>query len=174
MRFILVFASTPTLTHNATSLILPGGADITAAAGDVAWVESLGSGNWKCLVYMPAGGYAKTYAEQTWTAQQTPMNGALTSDATVNWNGDTNGQIVSLSLTEATTMAAPTNINEHACYVIRIINNGTTTITWDAAYKFPYGVDHVMTSTTDAVDILTFIGGPFNTLYCIGQAKGLA
>ena len=65
MRFILVFASTPTLTHNATSFILPGGADITAAAGDVAWVESLGSGNWRCLVYMPAVGYQKIDAELT-------------------------------------------------------------------------------------------------------------
>jgi hypothetical protein len=65
MRFFLVFASTPTLTHNATSLILPGWADITAVAGDVAWVESLGSGNWKCLAYMPAAGYQGMDAELT-------------------------------------------------------------------------------------------------------------
>ena len=56
MRFILVFAGTPVIKHNATSLILPGGADITAAAGDVAWVESLGSGNWRCLAYQKADG----------------------------------------------------------------------------------------------------------------------
>jgi len=56
MRFILVFAGALTFTHNATSLILPGAANITTAAGDVAWVESLGSGNWKCLVYQKANG----------------------------------------------------------------------------------------------------------------------
>jgi hypothetical protein len=32
--FMLTFDSTPTLTHHATNLILPGGANITAAAGD--------------------------------------------------------------------------------------------------------------------------------------------
>jgi hypothetical protein len=65
MRFILVFAGALVLTHNATSLILPGGSNITTAAGDVAWVESLGSGNWKCLAYMPATGYQARDAELT-------------------------------------------------------------------------------------------------------------
>lgn len=37
-----------TLTHNATSLKLPGGANIVTAAGDVAYLCSLGGGNWKC------------------------------------------------------------------------------------------------------------------------------
>ena len=36
-----------TLTHNATSLIIPGGANIVAAAGDVFRFESLGGGNWR-------------------------------------------------------------------------------------------------------------------------------
>ena len=34
-----------TLTHNATSLIIPGGADVTTAVGDIAFVRSLGGGN---------------------------------------------------------------------------------------------------------------------------------
>jgi hypothetical protein len=55
---ILVFAGSLTYTHNATSLILPGAANITTAAGDVAWVVSLGSGNWRCLSYVPATGYS--------------------------------------------------------------------------------------------------------------------
>lgn len=40
-----------TLTYNASSLILPGAANITTAAGDIAEFVSLGSGNWKCLYY---------------------------------------------------------------------------------------------------------------------------
>lgn len=47
----LTFDSALTLTHNAVSLILPGGANITTASGDVALVRSLGAGNWKCLSY---------------------------------------------------------------------------------------------------------------------------
>ena len=42
----LRFAGALTLTHNATSLILPGGANITTAAGDTGTAKSLGSGNW--------------------------------------------------------------------------------------------------------------------------------
>lgn len=51
---VLVFAGALTLTHNATSLILPGAANITTAAGDIAIMRSLGSGNWKCVSYTRA------------------------------------------------------------------------------------------------------------------------
>jgi len=54
----LVFAGALTLTHNATSLILPSAASITTAAGDVAQMVSLGSGNWRCVNYMKANGQA--------------------------------------------------------------------------------------------------------------------
>ncbi|MFA5941409.1 MAG: hypothetical protein WC809_18810 [Sinimarinibacterium sp.] len=57
LRFV-TFAGALLLTHNATSLILPGGANITTAAGDSAAFVSLGSGNWRCLVYTKANGYA--------------------------------------------------------------------------------------------------------------------
>ena len=53
---VLIFAGALTLTHNATSLILPGGANIATAAGDVAHMRSLGSGNWKCVGYTTASG----------------------------------------------------------------------------------------------------------------------
>jgi hypothetical protein len=57
MRFLLRFADGgAVLTHNAASLILPGNANITTAGGDIAWMQSLGSGNWKCLVYQKADG----------------------------------------------------------------------------------------------------------------------
>lgn len=45
------FTGALTLTHNATSLILPGGANITTAANDTAVFRSLGSGNWQCISY---------------------------------------------------------------------------------------------------------------------------
>lgn len=52
----LVFTTALQITHNATSLILPGAANITTAAGDVAEFVSLGSGNWRCLYYSRANG----------------------------------------------------------------------------------------------------------------------
>lgn len=47
----VIFDGILTLTHNATSLILPGGTNIATAAGDVAIMVSEGSGNWRCVAY---------------------------------------------------------------------------------------------------------------------------
>lgn len=52
----VVFDGILTLTHNATSLILPGGANITTAAGDTATFRSEGGGNWRCMRYTRASG----------------------------------------------------------------------------------------------------------------------
>jgi len=62
---VLQFDGALTLTHNASSLILPGGANITTAAGDTATFISLGSGNWTCLHYTKKAGVAviPTYGE---------------------------------------------------------------------------------------------------------------
>jgi hypothetical protein len=51
---IIKFEGALTLTHNATSLILPGGANIKTADGDIAVMVSEGSGNWRCVSYEPA------------------------------------------------------------------------------------------------------------------------
>ncbi|MDF3022908.1 MAG: hypothetical protein K0R10_269 [Alphaproteobacteria bacterium] len=50
------FQSVLTLTHNATSLILPSGANITTDTGDVAEFVRVSGGNWQCLAYHPASG----------------------------------------------------------------------------------------------------------------------
>ncbi len=50
------FTGALTLTHNATSLILPGAANITTAAGDSFHAVSLGSGNWAVYHYQRANG----------------------------------------------------------------------------------------------------------------------
>jgi hypothetical protein len=53
---IAKFTGALTLTYNATSLILPGLANITTAANDVAFLMSLGSGNWQCAFFQRASG----------------------------------------------------------------------------------------------------------------------
>jgi hypothetical protein len=50
---VVRFSGALTLTHNGTSLILPGAANITTVAGDVACFVSEGSGNWRCAWYQP-------------------------------------------------------------------------------------------------------------------------
>lgn len=63
MRFV-TFTGILTLTHNATSLILPTGANITTAAGDCATFRSLGSGNWRCVSYTRASGAALAVTQE--------------------------------------------------------------------------------------------------------------
>lgn len=94
---IVTFTGALTLTHNATSLILPGGANITTAAGDSMVAESLGSGNWKIHIYMPAAGYpSKGYVDtglsgkadsahtHAWSAITGRMYGDATNDTDPN------------------------------------------------------------------------------------------
>lgn len=50
-----------TLTHNATSLILPGGANIVTVAGDCFEAISLGSGNWVVRDYQAAVGFSERH-----------------------------------------------------------------------------------------------------------------
>lgn len=49
-----------TLTHHATNLILPGGANITTAAGDEFTFVEYASGDWRCTGYALASGTAVT------------------------------------------------------------------------------------------------------------------
>lgn len=52
----LKFAGALTLTHNASTLILPGGANIVTAAGDAACIVSEGSDVVRCVAYTKASG----------------------------------------------------------------------------------------------------------------------
>jgi len=62
---LIRFAGALTLTHNATSLILPGGANILTAAGDTATAASDASGNWRVTSYQRADGSALTLASSS-------------------------------------------------------------------------------------------------------------
>ena len=54
--YFVTFTGALTLTYNSVSMILPGAANITTAAGDSLLAEYLGAGNWKVLVYSAATG----------------------------------------------------------------------------------------------------------------------
>lgn len=89
IRFLRFQAATP-ITHNGTTLICPGGASFTTAAGDTAIVVSDISGNWRFAQYqraaMAAGGgvpagtlmlFQQTSAPIGWTKQTTHNDKAL-------------------------------------------------------------------------------------------------
>ncbi len=77
---VLKFEGILTLTHNGTSLILPTGANITTADGDIATMVSEGSGNWRCIGYQKASGAGLIAGATTFTStgQTITSAGALT------------------------------------------------------------------------------------------------
>ncbi len=91
LRFVR-FAAALTLTHNATSLILLGGASRTTAAGDAGIYASDASGNWRERQYIRAasdpGDYATKSGTQTLTnktlgATVLPGSGGIDSSGNV-------------------------------------------------------------------------------------------
>ena len=54
----LQFDGALTFTHNSSDLILPGAANITTAAGDIAVMYEYASADWRCVSYTKASGAA--------------------------------------------------------------------------------------------------------------------
>jgi len=52
--------SYPIITYNSTSMITPGGVDLVLNPNDNLTLESLGSGNWQVVNFLPATGYVPT------------------------------------------------------------------------------------------------------------------
>lgn len=77
----LRFASTPTITHNGSALILPGGSNITAASGDVLCFVQESSGVWRCVGYVKSSG-AALYASDIGSTVQAYDVDTLKSDTT--------------------------------------------------------------------------------------------
>jgi hypothetical protein len=114
VRFVS-FVGILTLTHNATSLILPTGANIVTAAGDCAIFSSDGSGNWRCLNYTRANGTALVSATTSFATisevQGVHTTGTVTSGTTsmtvASATGITAGMfVVGLGITPGTTVSS--------------------------------------------------------------------
>lgn len=114
----VIFAGILTLTHNATSLILPTGANITTAAGDVAEFVSLGSGNWKCISYQRANGTALATGGSSLTNFTEALNTA-SPNATV--------PVVSLTATNAATNVDIAYVPKGTGGLSAHVADGTTT-----------------------------------------------
>jgi microcystin-dependent protein len=100
---VVKFEDALTLTHNATSLILPGGTSILTVAGDIGIFISEGSGNWRCVSYTSAGRdapagivspYAGTAAPSGWllcygqAVSRTTYAGLFATISTTYGSGD--------------------------------------------------------------------------------------
>ncbi len=113
-RRTLTFAAALTLTHNAASLILPTGANIVTAAGDVAEMESLGAGNWRCVGFARASGQP--------LAGGGGLTGVINASSSFSINSTYNNKLIrgtaSLTATLATVASLPTPFN------VRVLADG--------------------------------------------------
>jgi hypothetical protein len=80
----LKFSGALTLTYNATSLILPTGANLVTSAGDSAIAKCLGSGNWEIIQYTRASGAALTATLSTIPFPGKMHNGTLVASVASN------------------------------------------------------------------------------------------
>ena len=176
---ILTFAGALTFTHG-SSLILPGAANITTVANDVAIMSYEGSDVWRCVSYIKSAGTYQVYdadnavkdVAQEYTATQNFNATTLTSTTNaVAWDASAN-QVVSHTLTENTTFSAPTNLVDGAFYSLAIIQDSGAsgyTVAFNAVFKFIGGTAPTWTTTASARDYISFRSNGAN-LYEVGHA----
>lgn len=165
--YLIKFGGILQLTYNATSMILPGAANITTAGGDSAMVEVLNAalGYWKVFAYFSGatGGTLGTAASHnigTSGANVPLLSNNNTWQGKAQFNGQTFGPEVPLSIvanastpdmstgnnfavliTSNYTLNNPINIQGGQSGVFRVSQGaGGLTIAFGTAYKAPGGI----------------------------------
>jgi len=189
-RRVLVFDSTPTITHDATSLILPTGANIVAAAGDCAVFISEGSGNWRCVSYQRASGQSLAGSGSTAGKHSIPiMAGSMSPSAT--------GGCASLATIASAanqpdiqTLDFDASTEEYAQFAIpmpKSWNEGTVTaqFRWSHAstttnFGVVWGIQAVAVGDDDAIAVsygtaqtVADTGGTTNDLYVTSETSAI-
>ena len=149
-EFTLIFDGALTLTHNATTLILPGGTNITTAAGDSGVFRSEGSDNIRCIAYTKADG----------TAVVGPSAGTAiekTSDQTSNVTVDDNTLQFSVEA----------NKNYVATFAVTIVMSNGTPVSCSMNITVPASPTRIYYSATCSDDLLNSLsvtsGGSITT-----------
>ena len=164
--------STVKLTDNAVTFAkfqdVPTGTllgRVTAGTGDV---EALTEAN-----------YARINRAQNFSAVQRAATAAQAISSTSTFNFIGGAQVTTITLTTAITLTfgAPSGIVDGAFYTFRLTAGDTAarTFAWNSAYKFPAATPPLTAGTVSsgASDIITFLGGPSNTLLFVGFAAGV-
>lgn len=107
----------------------------------------------------------------TVSASGSATAGALTAGTTVSWN-TTSIQAATLTPAQNFTLSNPTGIVAGGTYTLTITQDatGSRIITWGSAYKFPNGSKFVLTTTPNAIDVITFLSSDGVNMYSVGQS----
>lgn len=182
--YFIQFSGILTLTYNATTMLLPGAADITTAPGDSALVEFTNTlGYWRMIAYFSAaagGSLGTASAENIGTSG---ANVPLLSGSTNIWSGinrfqkQTYGDEAALTVTSnastpdfatanyftvsisaSYTLNNPVNVQVGQSGLFRIQQTaGSLSMTWGTAYKAAGGIGGVnLTGVITAVDYFAF------------------
>lgn len=164
IRRVVRFTGALTLTHNGTSLILPGSANITTANGDVFVFRSLGSGNWICEGYVPIAGYFTAALAHTFTAAQRGSYTTLTDAATIAIDLSANN-FFKVLLGGNRTLGVPTNIVEGQSGQIDVYQDGTgsRTLAYSWVYQFASGTAPTLTTGKYTKDELAYTVNLYKT-----------
>jgi hypothetical protein len=165
-EYTLIFDSTPTITHNATSLIMPGAANMTMAAGNVLKFRSEGSGKWRCLGYIASASATRSILGvvigadvQAYNSYLTGINQGLMATSapsfaqlTITASSLTTGNIVLASAGRAISMADTSAIN---------INSKSAVYGSGSSVYFGWGFDGVHMKIGGVAYTLTVDGSGF-------------
>jgi len=166
---IVRFAGALTLTHNATSLILPrGGANIVTAADDCAIFESEGSGNWRCVFYQRKNGQPLSNA----VTAVSSSSGVLNIDCLL-------GDYFTITLTENVTSLTFSNLpatGSGRTIMLKITQHASAakTFAFPSSLKWAGSSVGVISSTTSAVDVLAITTFDQGTSWQATLAKAFA
>jgi hypothetical protein len=152
MRWVR-FSGALTLTHNATSLILPSAANIITAADDSALFVSEGSGNWVCLGYWRKSG-------QPLVASAAAVNVQNVTSASTITPTFSNDIVRATAQAAGLTLANPTGTAVDGWgIVVELLDNGTArSLTFGTQYR---GIGGSLPTTTVAGKRMVF-GMVFN------------
>ena len=99
-RFVLCFDIPVTIVYNATTLIIPGAANIVTAAGDCIMLISEGSGSWRLIGYFPSSGLPVGTVTAVTASAPLASSGGNAPDITLNTvSPDPSGSFTSSNIT---------------------------------------------------------------------------
>ena len=171
----LHFDGALTLTHHATDLILPGGANITTAAGDEAEFIEYASGDYRCTNYTKASGLpvatvATLDTAQTFTKGQRGEITALTDGATITPDfADSNN--FSVTLAGNRTLANPSNLTAGQSGSIFITQDGTgsRTLAYGSYWDFVGGTAPTLTTTASKIDRIDYVVRTTGSIHAVAS-----